>query len=472
MSGLATNGRTANVLTMDDCSILLLVSNSTVPVALTRLLRGDRAQRRITQCAAGSDSRRAGAAAELIVAYLDGPASARVLMDAGSLHAETGAPLLVVAKHSCESLAIAALRCGATDYFCEPCDEQALAIALDNCLAKRPTIEKNPDGAGVLVGNSVELDGIRRYIARVAATDCSVLITGETGTGKELVAQMIHGGSARAKRQMVCVNCAAIPDSLLESELFGYERGAFTGADKAQPGKLSLADGGTVFFDEIGDMSLNAQAKILRAIESRQVQRLGARAPCRVDVRIVSATNRDLEALSATSMFRPDLYFRLNVGRIHLTPLRERKEDILPLVDHLIEELNARMNRNVRGVTEGAMTILLQHGWPGNVRELKNVIEAVLISRTSGWIDVEDLPVHLLRRPPLPAHAPAAAGERTELISALAACQWNKSKTAEKLNWSRMTLYRKLAKYQLLSPGDAGPTGRGERAGHVACPRC
>jgi transcriptional regulator with PAS, ATPase and Fis domain len=292
------------------------------------------------------------------------------------------------------------------------------------------------------------MKNLKAYIARLSTTDTSVLITGETGTGKELVAELIQVNSLRPLRPFIRINCAAIPDSLLESELFGYERGAFTGAQSSHPGKLELADGGTVFFDEIGDMSPYAQAKILRVIESKEVQRLGGRRSIRLDIRIIAATNQDLDLPTTELKFRRDLYFRLNVVRIHLLPLRERIADIPLLLNHYIQDLNRRFGRQVEGFTDHALEILLRHGWPGNIRELRNLLEAVFVNLPPSEVRRIDLPETLRRQ--LADVADLPPGEQELLLSALWSTDWNKSKAARKLHWSRMTLYRKMTKYHLV----------------------
>ena len=237
---------------------------------------------------------------------------------------------------------------------------------------------------------------------------------------------------------------------MLESELFGYERGAFTGAHGAQDGKLKFADGGTVFLDEIGDMSPYAQAKMLRVIESREIQRLGARKPQPVDFRIIAATNRDLDSLSATDGFRRDLFFRLNVARIHLPPLRERKEDILPLAHFFREENNRKFRHDTAGFSALAEQLLLSHDWPGNIRELKNTIEASFINLEPG-AGLVDLPAPFCRA--LEKKDVLPAGELERILRALSETHWNKTRAAEKLHWSRMTLYRKMSRYQLNASG-------------------
>ncbi|MBW2163252.1 MAG: sigma-54-dependent Fis family transcriptional regulator, partial [Deltaproteobacteria bacterium] len=284
-------------------------------------------------------------------------------------------------------------------------------------------------------------------LVKVATTDSTVLITGETGTGKELAAELIHQNSPRHKEPFVCINCAALPESLVESEMFGYERGAFTGAVALKQGKFELAEGGTVFLDEIGDMSPYAQMKILRTTEKKEICRLGGKGAIPIDVRIVGATNRDLEQLIEKGNFRKDLYYRLNVARVHLPPLRLRKEDIPSLLKHYIRKFNQRFGREVEGLAEEALDSLLRYDWPGNVRELKNILEATFINLPSRKIALMDLPKTFQGR--LKETEGLPEKERDRLLSVLFATKWNKSKAARKLQWSRMTLYRKMAKYQI-----------------------
>jgi transcriptional regulator with PAS, ATPase and Fis domain len=305
-----------------------------------------------------------------------------------------------------------------------------------------------PIEAQEMVGESPAMRRIKAYVGRLAAVDSNVLITGDTGTGKELVAELIHCHSSRWRQRMVCLNCAALPDSLLESELFGYERGAFTGAHASNAGKLQQADGGTVFFDEIGDMSSSAQAKILKAIEEKNIYRLGSQASISLDIRIIAATNQNLEAAIADGRFRKDLYFRLNVHRIHLPPLRERKEDIPLLLEHYLRECNRRSARQVEGFSAEVLTKLLTYGWPGNIRELKNLLEAIFVTPPAGRIGVEDLPEWFGRQ--FRAGEPGYRDERDLVLAALLSTNWNKSRAAHKLRWSRMTLYRKILKYDLV----------------------
>jgi two-component system response regulator HydG len=291
---------------------------------------------------------------------------------------------------------------------------------------------------------------LRAYIRKVARSDAVVLITGATGTGKERVAESIHNESPRRNRPFVCVNCAAIPDSLLESELFGYDRGAFTGAQGSYPGKLRAAAGGTVFLDEIGEMTLIAQAKILRVLESREIFPLGAMRMTTVDIRFVAATNQDLEPLVAEGRFRRDLFYRLNVARLALQPLKEHREDIPELFDHYMDQFNERYHYQVQRPTQALFECLMRYEWPGNVRELRNMVEAVFIDPPDGPISFEHLPQSF--REVFAQYVVNSPSERERLVSALYQTNWNKSKAATQMNWSRMTLYRKLSKYQISGP--------------------
>jgi len=294
---------------------------------------------------------------------------------------------------------------------------------------------------------------LRRWIARVAATPLHVLITGETGTGKELVATAVHAQSPRASRRFLCLTCAALPETLIESELFGYDRGAFTGAHEARTGLLRSCDGGTLFLDEVGELSLAAQAKLLRVVEAKEVSRLGDGRTWPVDFRLVAATNRNLEAMVRDGLFRKDLFYRLSVACIDVPPLRARLDDIPALVTHCLAESNHVFGVQIDGVSHDAMRVLTAHSWPGNVRELRNVIEAAYITCGGPQVEVTDLPRYLRQSTTdaAPPGAPPAdeASERERLLSTLASVRWNKSRAASLLHWSRMTLYRKLAKHGL-----------------------
>jgi DNA-binding NtrC family response regulator len=302
-----------------------------------------------------------------------------------------------------------------------------------------------PDALATLVGRSAAMAALRERVRRVAASDCNVLVTGETGSGKECVAEALHRLGARAARPFVAINCAAFPDSLLDSELFGFERGAFTGATHAYPGKVVLADGGTLFLDEIGDMPVAAQAKLLRMIETREVFAIGALRPRKVDLRIVAATHCDLESAVRAGRFRADLYYRLNVARIEIAALRDRAGDVLELFEHFARPLAARSSCGAVRLSAAAHDALLRHDWPGNVRELRNVVEAAYLAYEGVPLPPEALPI---------AVAPGQA-ESTLILEALERCEWNRSKAAELLHWSRMTLYRKMKRLHILPAASA-----------------
>ena len=292
-----------------------------------------------------------------------------------------------------------------------------------------------------IVGVSESIIALRRRLPRLAAADCSVLITGETGTGKECVAQALHGLSARRDGPLVSINCAALPDSLLDSELFGYERGAFTGANTAYPGKVTLAQGGTLFLDEIGDMPLAAQAKLLRVLETHEVFPIGALRSRKVDFRIVAATHGQLDQAVRAGRFRADLFYRLNVARVELLPLRQRIEDVAVLFEHFAALLAARSRSARLRLTPQALQRLCQHDWPGNARELRNLVEAASIVCESEVLQPADLP--------LPPAANEGSAEPSRILDALERCEWNRSKAAELLHWSRMTLYRKMKHWHI-----------------------
>jgi two-component system response regulator HydG len=306
------------------------------------------------------------------------------------------------------------------------------------------------DPAETIVGVSPAMAALRAYLPKLARSSATVLITGATGSGKERVAQAIHALGARARRPFVALNCAALPESLMESELFGHARGAFTGAVTATTGHIVRADTGTLFLDEIGEMSGAAQAKLLRVLDTQNVQPLGLGGAIPVDVRVIAATNQTLESLVATGAFRQDLYYRLNVARVELPALKDRAEDIPLLVHHAINRLNLRERWTVCGPDSELMRCFTAYEWPGNVRELNSVVEAIFIDPPVGPIGLQHLP------PPLRAtflrYRTTMASEREQLVSALEHTEWNKAEAAKQLKWSRMTLYRKLAKYQLLPP--------------------
>lgn len=336
--------------------------------------------------------------------------------------------------------------------------------------------------ADEIIGESPQIRSIKQCIDHVAPTDTSVLITGETGTGKELFARRLHRLSNRRNGPLVSINCAAIPDSLLESELFGFEKGTFTGASLRYEGRFMQANGGTLFLDEIGDLSPSAQAKLLRVLEQKEVHALGSKTARRLDARIVAATNRRLGPISGLDNFRPDLFFRISVINVHIPPLRERKEDIPLIANHFIEELAVGYDRPFVRLSPAAHQYLQRSPWTGNVRELRNLLERAVLFSNGPCITEQDLarlshaPCFCHVEPPVKAASPLSANsipgtpirprkmaaspqsELNLLRDALEQTNWNKTKTAEVLRWSRMTIYRKISQYNLQPPETASST--------------
>ncbi len=403
---------------------------------------------------------------DLAIIGSSGSESRHDLEMAGLVHRQSrGTPVIFIVENSSESMAIAALKAGVNDYFKQPLSYEELLKSIrrqlsesrGDSLGKKPAPPVAAAGPS-FIGETPALLKIKDYIRRAAATDCNVLITGETGTGKENVAQLLHWHSPRREQPLVCINCAALPENLLESELFGYERGAFTGASEPYPGKLRLAEGGTVFLDEIFEMSPHMQAKLLRALDTRKIYSLGGKKPIPLNLRIVAATNQDPEAAMEEHTLRRDLFYRLNVARVNLPPLRGRLADVPLLLHHFLREMNRRYGRGVESFSPEVMELLLGYDWPGNIRELRNLVEALFINLEpqSRCVSPEHLPEAFQR---LNENSEEPREDREQVLRALVATRWNKSEAAQKLHISRMTLYRKMEKYELQSAKTAA--GRG-----------
>jgi two-component system response regulator FlrC len=300
-----------------------------------------------------------------------------------------------------------------------------------------------------VIGDSVEWRGVLRKATQVASTDTTVLITGESGTGKEVVARFIHAASARKNRPFVALNCAALPEQLLESELFGYERGAFTSAQQAKPGQVELASGGVLFLDEVSEMSLSAQAKFLRVLQEREFQRLGGTRLLKANIRVIAATNRDLRKAVERGDFREDLFYRLGVFDIQIPPLRDRPSDIVPLSETFLQEIGRAFGRPAAGLTREARHALLQYDWPGNVRELRNVLERAAILCEGALIDATHLTLQSGARSPRNDTTDLSVVERTTISKVLHECRGNKTKAARRLGLSRTQLHLRIRKYRL-----------------------
>jgi two-component system, NtrC family, nitrogen regulation response regulator NtrX len=376
-------------------------------------------------------------------------------------------PVVMISGHGDLDTAVLAVRRGAYDFLQKPFATDRVVLSLKNALRTQRLATENEslrqaiESEQQLLGNSDPMEQVRTRIAKVAPTDVTVLITGDNGTGKELVARQLHVQSKRKEGPFLAVNCAAIPEDLAESELFGHEKGAFTGAENARAGAFELADGGTLFLDEIGDMPLAMQAKLLRALQEGVVQRLGSQVTTSVEVRVVAATNQDLEAMVAAKTFREDLYYRLHVLRIHLPPLRERPDDVALLADHFLRTATKRNGLGARRLSKQALTWLRGQPWPGNVRQLKNVLEGAAVLADDTEIQVEDLSANTAPQPGRSEEGQTdwfayarledfrGATEKEFLRRKLLEFGGNIKRTAENIELQRSNLYKKLDRYGL-----------------------
>lgn len=388
--------------------------------------------------------------------------------------------VVMVTAFGTSQVALDAIRQGAYDYFNKPFELDEMRIVVRRALEKQALLRKISSlehrlrdrfSFDRIIGQSRAMRDVYEIIEKVITNDVTVLILGESGTGKELVAQAIHYHSARKSKPFVSVNCAAIPETLLESELFGHEKGAFTGAIAMKPGKFEAANGGSIFLDEIGDMPMTLQSKLLRVLQEREITRVGGTKSIKIDIRVITATNQRLSKLVESRSFREDLYFRLNVLPVHLPPLRERREDIPLLVSHFLAVYNPRMNKNVQSLTKEAMSTLMDYSWPGNVRELENVIQRAMILASGPAIEVQDLPELTGRLAPAVLEQDAANEEaviqdfsvplqqkidrmceeleKKVIRAALQKSSFHRQDTADLLGISRKSLHNKMVKYHL-----------------------
>jgi DNA-binding NtrC family response regulator len=367
-----------------------------------------------------------------------------------ALEADAALPVIVMTAYGSIQDAVAAMRDGAFDFIQKPIDLEHLKHLLARAIERQQLLRENlvlkeeyaqRYGFPRMVGEHPAMLAAAREMQRIATTDTTVLLLGESGTGKELFAHAIHQLSARGNKPFVALNCAAIPESLVENELFGHERGAFTGANARKLGKFETADGGSIFLDEIGELPLEVQGKLLRVLEQRTLERLGGTSSITVDVRVIAATNRDLEAAAETGEFRRDLYYRLAVFPIRIPALRERGDDVELLAEHFLERFRRELRKPRLALAADARSALRRHAWPGNVRELQNVMERAAILN-DGEIHAGDLGL---------GEAPAGAKEteRARIESTLRACKWNKNDAAQKLGISYRTLLSKIHAYEL-----------------------
>ncbi len=371
-------------------------------------------------------------------------------------------PVVLLTGRGTIQTAVQAIKEGAYDFIEKPLDVSRLRIVLERALEKKETLREVQllrrrlaalaPGTD-MIGSGPSMQKVFELSQKVAPSTASVVISGQSGTGKEVVARAIHNLSPRKDKAFVAINCSAIPATLIESELFGYERGAFTGADQRRMGNFEMAHGGTLFLDEVGELPLEMQAKFLRVLEERKIRRLGGRNEVEVDVRVICATHRDLKEESRTGRFREDLYFRLHVFTIQLPPLKERREDIPLLVHHFIEKFNGETGKHVQGVAPPALAILQSYPWPGNIRELRNTVERAMILVDGDVIGEEQLPPDMLPTRSesaflrVPLGATLDRVEKEYIIASLQRNGGNKARSAEVLGISEKTLYNKLNRY-------------------------
>jgi DNA-binding NtrC family response regulator len=388
-----------------------------------------------------------------------------------ALDDDPAVPVIIMTAYGTIAQAVEAIRAGAFDFIQKPLDLDHLEHLLRRAIERQQLLRENivlkeqyarSFGFPRIIGEHPLMQQAAREMQRIAATDSTVLLLGESGTGKELFARAIHQLSPRAGKPMVSLNCAAIPETLIENELFGHERGAFTGADSRRAGKFELANGGTIFLDEIGELPLAAQSKLLRVLEEKVVERLGGSLPFRADVRVIAATNRDLETSAKEGTFRSDLFYRLNVFPIRIAPLRERGEDVVLIAEAFLERFRKERNKPRLKLAADALAALRSHPWPGNVRELQNVIERASILN-DGELHAVDLNLSANVRPTsAPTQAPSMEGslpelsaravesvEKAKIEATLRECKWNKAQAAERLGVSYKTLLNKIHAYGL-----------------------
>jgi len=371
-------------------------------------------------------------------------------------------PVIIMTAYATVDTAVEAIKKGAYDYITKPFNPEEITLTLRKIIAHQKLIKENillrdelkkRYHLGNIIGKSPKMLKVFEFVRMVANTKSNVLITGESGTGKEVIARAIHETGDRKDGPFIAVSCAALPDTLLESELFGYEKGAFTGAANSRKGKIELADKGTLFLDEIGEISTKTQLDLLRFLEERKFRRLGGEKLIEVDVRIITATNRDLELAIKQGIFRSDLYYRLNVVKIHLPPLRERKPDIPLLAHHFLEKYRLENKKEIEGFSPEALNLLIEYNWNGNVRELENVIERATVVSKESLITPKDLPDNV-RKKKTPEFVGVSSLEDIEkhyIKQVLEETNWNIKISAQKLGIARSSLYRKIRKYKIKS---------------------
>jgi len=461
---------------MGNCTILLVEDEEYIRESLKEILEMNGYKVTTAQNGEAGIEAAAKAAFDILITDLRLPGTDGIGVIRAIKAISPDTACIVLTGYASVETAVEAMRVGAFTYLKKPLNKDELLVILEKAREFRSLKAENSKlkdeikkgCTTAILGTSSEIGAVRDIIDKIADTDSTVLILGESGTGKELVARALHYGSTRSKKAFVPINCGAIPEDLLESELFGYEKGAFTGAIATKIGRFEAADQGTVFLDEIGDMSPGLQVKILRVLQEKEFERVGGRNTIKVDVRVVAATNQDLERAVEEKKFRNDLYYRLNVIPIHLPPLRSRKEDIPVLVDHFIEKMAKRKKKSIRGISTEALRLFEAHDWPGNIRELENLMERLVVLKEKGaMITPKDLPEKIRQSRQLNSSAQVALPaqgidfneavdnyERELIVSALQRVNGIKKKAAEYLNLNRTTLIEKMKRKGLLDQYD------------------
>jgi DNA-binding NtrC family response regulator len=422
----------------------------------------------VDEAASGREALRLVAEGRYDMAFLDikMPGMDGLELQARLTAADPELSIVLMTAYATVEGAVRAMKNGAYDYIVKPFDPDELSLLVKRAAehrslrAENQRLKKSLDSVVVpapVLGASPAMRHVMSLVETVAASDATVLITGESGTGKEVVARAIHAASARRYNLMVVVNCGALPEGILESELFGHEAGAFTGARARHKGKFEVAEGGTVFLDEIGEVSPKVQVELLRVLEEKVVTRVGGTTPVPVDFRIVAATNRDLQAAVKAGTFRDDLYWRLNVVHIHIPALRERPEDVPLLAEQFLTRFAQSMSRPPMRFSPAALDALALYSWPGNVRELQNAIERAVVIGRGDVVQAEDLPLRVTQTKGTgPGPGSLAEAERAHVLSVLESSGWNISRAARILDVDRVTLYSKIKKYELRKPDHAG----------------
>jgi len=434
--------------------ILIVDDEANIGLSLRLILEGEGYRVSVVQSAAAFQAERRKARADLYVLDVRLPDGNGIDILRTLRQSDDGTPAVMISGHGTIRDAVDATRSGAFDFLEKPLARDRVLLVVKNALERSDLQRENQrfrelvGEAPALIGSSEALRQALRHATQVARSDVSVLLSGESGTGKELLAAHIHRESPFAPGPFVKVNCAAIPNELIESELFGHEKGAFTGAASLRRGKFELADGGTIFLDEVGDLHEASQAKLLRILQDGELQRVGGEQPVRVAVRVVSATNRRLDELIAAGRFREDLYYRLSVVPIRVPALRERLEDIGELVPYFLAEFSARNNFRPRDVAPEVLAALRRYGWPGNIRELRNVVERMAILTTGERITVESIPLEIrapqASRPATGLQEVRDSAERERIRQALEQTDWNVSGAARLLGTERTSLHKRM----------------------------